>query len=139
MQETRSKPDVAQLRALVEEDSAAVDGLIKARLYSDVVLINQLSHYIISSVGKRLRPLLYAMWNGNEQERALVRSTIEQGGLEKLDEIMAAIESTGAITYTFARAQDEAEKALNALEAIPNSKYRNGLETLVEFAVHRTS
>ena len=37
---------------------AAVDRLIKARLYSDVVLINQLSHYIIGGGGKRLRPLI---------------------------------------------------------------------------------
>ncbi len=36
----------------------AVNGLIQQRLHSDVVLINQLSHYIIGSGGKRLRPML---------------------------------------------------------------------------------
>ena len=49
---------VEALRALVSEDVAAVDALIRARLYSDVTLINQLSNYIINSGGKRLRPLL---------------------------------------------------------------------------------
>lgn len=37
---------------------AAVDTMIQSRLQSDVVLINQLGHYIINSGGKRLRPAL---------------------------------------------------------------------------------
>ena len=49
---------VEALRALVAEDVAAVDALIRTRLHSDVTLINQLSNYIINSGGKRLRPLL---------------------------------------------------------------------------------
>jgi len=44
--------------ALIEDDLRAVDALIRKRLHSDVVLINQLGHYIINSGGKRLRPKL---------------------------------------------------------------------------------
>ncbi len=87
--------------------------------------------------GKPTLPLLYAMWNGTPAQSALVRHAIEQGGLDKIDEIKAAIESTGAITYTFARAQAEADKALVALAEIPKSPYRSALEVLVEFAVSR--
>ncbi len=36
----------------------AVDQLIQRSLQSDVTLVNQLSHYIINSGGKRLRPML---------------------------------------------------------------------------------
>ena len=88
--------------------------------------------------GKPTLPLLYAMWHGTPAQAALVRSAIEHGGLERINEIQAAIESTGAITYTFGRAQVEAEKALAALMEIPKSPYRNALEILVEFAVFRT-
>ena len=88
--------------------------------------------------GKPTLPLLYAMWHGTPEQAAMVRSAIEHGGLDHLKEIQAAIESTGAITYTFARAQAEAQKALAALMEIPKSPYRNALETLVEFAVYRT-
>ncbi|MEN8108840.1 MAG: octaprenyl diphosphate synthase [Pseudomonadota bacterium] len=49
---------VEDLRKLVVNDVNAVDQLIRERLQSDVALINQLSHYIINSGGKRLRPLL---------------------------------------------------------------------------------
>lgn len=50
--------DFNQILQLVDDDMQAVNRLITQRLHSEVVLINQLSHYIISSGGKRLRPML---------------------------------------------------------------------------------
>ena len=47
-----------EIRAHAADDLDAVNQLIHHRLRSDVFLINQLSHYIINSGGKRLRPLL---------------------------------------------------------------------------------
>lgn len=47
-----------QIQALVADDMAAVNALIRARLASDVVLINQISEHIIAAGGKRLRPML---------------------------------------------------------------------------------
>jgi len=89
--------------------------------------------------GKPTLPLLYAMWHGSPEQSRIVREAIEHGGLECIDDIMLAIESTGAITYTFARAQAEADKARAALAEIPPSPYRDALDALVEFAVHRSS
>ena len=50
--------DLASIQALVGEDLAAVDRTIRARLTSDVVLVNQIADHIIGGGGKRLRPLL---------------------------------------------------------------------------------
>jgi octaprenyl-diphosphate synthase len=50
--------DISAIKELVEEDMGAVDGLILQRLESDVVLINQIGHYIVNSGGKRLRPMI---------------------------------------------------------------------------------
>lgn len=50
--------DIQSIYSLIEDDMAAVDSMIQSRLQSDVVLINQLGHYIINSGGKRLRPAL---------------------------------------------------------------------------------
>jgi octaprenyl-diphosphate synthase len=49
---------IASLRSLLSENLQDVDSLIRNSLHSDVALINQLSHYIINSGGKRLRPML---------------------------------------------------------------------------------
>ena len=52
------KMSIEDIRALVKDDMQAVDRLIQRQLHSDVVLINQISGYIINSGGKRLRPLV---------------------------------------------------------------------------------
>jgi octaprenyl-diphosphate synthase len=48
----------SQIQTLMQADLAKTDEILIDRLNSDVALINQMSHYIISSGGKRLRPLL---------------------------------------------------------------------------------
>lgn len=53
--QTLSFDDVEQR---CQSDMQAVDKVIRQRLSSDVALVNQLSHYIVNSGGKRLRPLL---------------------------------------------------------------------------------
>lgn len=47
-----------EIQTLMSQDIKATDQLILTKLTSDVVLINQIGHYIINSGGKRLRPLL---------------------------------------------------------------------------------
>ena len=64
--------DISTIRELVADDMNAVDTLILHRLRSDVVLINQVGHYIVNSGGKRLRPmilLLAARSLGYQKER----------------------------------------------------------------------
>jgi octaprenyl-diphosphate synthase len=49
------------IQALAAGDMAAIDTLIRSRLASDVVLINQIAEHIVSAGGKRLRPMLVAL------------------------------------------------------------------------------
>lgn len=46
------------LKQLLAPDMAAVDAVIRARLRSEVALVNQVGEYIVNSGGKRLRPAL---------------------------------------------------------------------------------
>ncbi|WP_347987256.1 polyprenyl synthetase family protein [Methylomonas sp. AM2-LC] len=50
--------DFDSIRNLTAQETLAVDQLILAELSSDVLLINQIGHYIIGNGGKRLRPML---------------------------------------------------------------------------------
>ncbi len=52
------------IRSPIEPDMLAVDEVIRRKLYSDVVLIRQISEYIIGSGGKRLRPALVLLSAG---------------------------------------------------------------------------
>ena len=49
----------ADVQSLAGADMSAVDALIRTRLASDVVLINQVAEHIVGSGGKRLRPMLH--------------------------------------------------------------------------------
>jgi octaprenyl-diphosphate synthase len=52
------------IQALAAPEMAAMDALIRQRLASDVVLINQVAEYIIGAGGKRLRPMLLLLTAG---------------------------------------------------------------------------
>ena len=89
--------------------------------------------------GKPTLPLIYAMENCSESERKMIRAAIEAGGLDKMDEIHDVIESTGALRYTTARAQEAADVAISALSGIPDSDYKQAMIAIAEFAVSRRS
>ncbi len=89
--------------------------------------------------GKPTLPLIHVMLHGDENQVALVRKAIENGGLEQIEEILAAIESTGSIAYTTHLAEQEAALARKALEIVPDSPYRDALFSLADFAVERSN
>jgi len=88
--------------------------------------------------GKPTLPLLYALRTGNDAQRQLLRAAIEKGGLEHIEAVVGAIESTGANAYTARKAEDAARCATEALAAIPESPYKQALLDLARFSVHRT-
>ncbi|MEJ2397814.1 MAG: polyprenyl synthetase family protein, partial [Gammaproteobacteria bacterium] len=53
--------NIEEIYALIADDMARVNQCIQQRLQSEVVLIDQISHYIINSGGKRLRPILHLL------------------------------------------------------------------------------
>jgi len=89
--------------------------------------------------GKPTLPLIHAMKHGSVAERAMIRQAIEDGGIDKLPQIQAVIESTGALQYTAARAQEAADLAIDALSGIPDSDYKEALIAIAEFSVRRRS
>jgi octaprenyl-diphosphate synthase len=90
--------------------------------------------------GKPTLPLIQALRQTEDPAvREAIRGAIENGGLERLDDIVLAIESTGALEYTRRLAQDEAGKALTALHALPETPYKHGLAALARFAVERSA
>lgn len=89
--------------------------------------------------GKATLPLIYAMQHGNAAESELIRNAILEGGLDDLERIQSIIESTGALQYTAARAQEAADVAIGALSGIPGSDYKQALVAIAEFSVRRRS
>lgn len=87
--------------------------------------------------GKPTLPLIHAMGAGRAEQQAAIREGIEQGGRERLDEVLTAIHETGALEYAAAQARQAAENAEAALAPLPDNDYTRALRRLARFSVER--
>jgi octaprenyl-diphosphate synthase len=142
----------SQLSAIISNQSNEIEEAMAAygmhlgtafQLIDDVLDYGRDNHDLGKNIGDDLAegkptlPLIYTLRQGNNRQRELIRTAIEEGGLAQMDEVMDAIESTGSITYTARRAEVEASRASAALAAIPDSPYKQALLDLAHFSAHR--
>src|SRR5215470_4348770 len=81
--------------------------------------------------GKATLPLIYAIERAPAAQAASLRRAIETGGLDSLDNIIAAIERARR------RAQDYGDAAKAALSTLPHSPAREALSVLADYALQR--
>ena len=89
--------------------------------------------------GKATLPLIIAMQRGTEAERATIRQAIESGGTEQMAQIVAIVQRSGALQATRDAAAAEAQRALNALQALPQNPYSDALQQLASQLLQRRS
>ena len=104
--------------ALMAADMREVDGVIQQRLASDVVLINQIAHYIISAGGKRIRPMLVLLFS----------SALSFAGRERF-ELAATVEFIHTATLLHDDVVDES--ALRRGRQTANALFGNAASVLV--------
>ncbi len=88
--------------------------------------------------GKPTLPVINALQRGTAAQQRLLRQAIETGGREYIEDVLAAIESTGSLAYTARRARAEADRAQHALAIVPESPHKQALKDLAVFAVERS-
>ncbi|GFE84639.1 octaprenyl diphosphate synthase [Steroidobacter agaridevorans] len=143
----------AQIAALLAGASPAVEAAMAAygrHLGTAFQLVDDVLDYQSNSAelgknlgddlaeGKPTLPLIYALRTGTEEQRVLIRRSIEEGSIDRLADITAAIESTGGLAYTARLARREAALAIEAIAVLPDSAYKQALRELADFAVERT-
>lgn len=89
--------------------------------------------------GKPTLPLIFAMREGNAEERRLIRDAIENGGLESIDPVMHAVRRTGALDYTRSKAEAAARFAQNVLSNLPQNDFIRALHAITNLTVHRSN
>lgn len=87
--------------------------------------------------GKPTLPLIYAIMRSTPEQAQSLRRAIESGGLDSLDNVVAAIRDSGALELTRAKALGYADSARSTLRLLPPSPARHALETLAHYAVDR--
>ena len=88
--------------------------------------------------GKPTLPLIHVIQHGGPQQAALVRSAIENASGDSFAEVLAAVRASGALDAARRHGADEAEMAKAALAPLPDSKFRQTLLQLADFAVQRS-
>ena len=88
--------------------------------------------------GKPTLPLIYALERCNSQEQLMIREAIENKDSKDSEQIIECIKSCGALALATEKAKATSEKAINALENLPESQYKDALIKLARFATDRT-
>jgi octaprenyl-diphosphate synthase len=89
------------------------------------------------SEGKPTLPLIHAIQHSEESQADIIRNAIKEGDRNSFAEIYKIVESCNAIAYTERRAEEEAQRAIDALAVIPTSTSKDALISLAEFSAQR--
>jgi len=89
--------------------------------------------------GKPTLPLIHIMQHGTAADRELIATAITTGGLDQLENIITAVQASGALDYTRQKASESIDIALECLACLPNNEYRTGLAQVAEAALNRDS
>ncbi len=89
--------------------------------------------------GKPTLPLIYLLRHGSKDQQQQVRRAISEKSAAELDDIVTAVQSSGALDYCRQAAARHSQAAINALQALPASPYRDAMSQLSELALQRRS
>ena len=89
--------------------------------------------------GKATLPLIIAMQHGTPEQAAIVRQAIENGSADQLDQIVAIVRETGALSAARDAAAAEAQRAITALAQLPANDYSTNLLELAAQLLQRRS
>ena len=87
--------------------------------------------------GKSTLPLIFAMQRGTPDQCQLIQKAIEQGDIAALADIADIVRATGAMQATRQAAAEEAQLALQALDALPSSDYKTALADIAAQMLER--
>ena len=91
------------------------------------------------SEGKPTLPLIYVMKQGSQSQAELVSQALTEKNSQKIEEIIAIVSSSGALEYTYQKAQSHSDKAKAALTSMTDNAHKKALFRLCELAISRKS
>ena len=87
--------------------------------------------------GKVTLPLIIAMQRATFDERRVIEQAIETGGVGQLAKIIEIVQKTGALIATRGAAAAEGQRALDALQNLPQNTYADALGQLASQLLDR--
>ena len=88
--------------------------------------------------GKTTLPLIYAMRDGTPSQRSTIAEAIRNAALDQLPEVLSIIEQTNALEKSMDRAVSSSNAAAAALSVLPESMFRDALQSIAHYSVERS-
>ena len=89
--------------------------------------------------GKATLPLIAAMQRGTPAQRSLIQNAIEEGSVDRLQDVIDVVQHTGALEVSKLAAAKEAQRAIEATRLLPPSAYTDCLVQLASQLLVRQS
>ncbi len=103
----------------------------------------QLGKPVLSDLreGKVTLPLIFALASGDEADREMVASVLEDKGFDRVgpDQISNLVNRSGSLERTRRLACEHALKARASLDPLPDTEYRRALLSILDFILDRDS
>ncbi len=90
--------------------------------------------------GKPTLPTIKALEilkQNNQKDYDLLRVAVQTGNADNANQLIKIVQTSGALAYCQQRALEETKFAQQALNDLPQNKYREGLQQLTELAISR--
>jgi octaprenyl-diphosphate synthase len=87
--------------------------------------------------GKPTLPLILSRKAVNDEQRAIIDQTVREGGIERIEEIVGLIRSSGALDSAMEVARQRAANASDAIGFLAASPWKDALLSLAAFSVSR--
>lgn len=87
--------------------------------------------------GKPTLPLILSRKQLGQDDQAVVDETIRQGGIDRIDQIIQMIRSSGALGESIKIARQHAQEAAQSVEVLPASTWKNAMLALASYSIAR--
>jgi octaprenyl-diphosphate synthase len=88
--------------------------------------------------GKMTLPIIFARDHVSSDQSQLIRNAVESKAVDKLQQITEIVSASGGLAYSLDQARVHADLAKQALQAVPDNKYKQVLLKVADFAVTRS-
>jgi octaprenyl-diphosphate synthase len=89
--------------------------------------------------GKVTLPIICTLQRCNAEQSALIRHAIENGNTDRLDEILSIVRHCGGLDDARQAAQAEAQRAIDAIQTLPDNAWTQALVALAGSLLDRRS
>ena len=89
--------------------------------------------------GKPTLPLIYVMRHGDAAAAQIVRHALQNASRDHFNQVLTAIQSCDALAYARGEAKAAAQRAVTALQPLPENQVKQALISLAEISTERSA